>query len=202
MSLIKPEKWRSVPPFLIPLASGAQTAASYSRRLTESMTVICPRNRWLEQRGEFKKNIYQASPQCLRPYWTLRGLDIIRWFKLCRSWKTNDADHWAGCNISIAATTLADKSIIDDAQSFQLLARFFGIGSDIKAGKYEFKDGVTGFQVLQKIYRGYFAKNRLRIQEGWTFTDLRKAFDDHDAILHSSAGWSQNKILDYLNISY
>jgi UPF0755 protein len=107
-----------------------------------------------------------------------------------------------GATLGVAATTLADNSIIHDARSFQLLARFFGMGSDIKAGKYEFKDGVSGFQVLQKIYRGYFAKNRLRIQEGWTFTDLRKALDDHDAILHSSAGWSQNKILDYLNISY
>jgi len=107
-----------------------------------------------------------------------------------------------GATLGTAATELANKSIIDNARSFKLLAWVFGISSDIKAGKYKFEDGVTGFQVLQKIYRGYFEKNRLRIQEGWTFADLRKALDDHDAILHSSTGWTQKKILNHLNIPY
>lgn len=107
-----------------------------------------------------------------------------------------------GATLSTAATVLEDHSIIHDADSFKILARVFGTSSDIKAGKYEFKDGVTGFQVLQKIYRGYFAKNRLRIQEGWTFAELRQALDGHEAILHTSTGWPQKKILDYLNIAY
>ncbi len=107
-----------------------------------------------------------------------------------------------GATLNVATESLENSSVIHDAWSFKLLARVFGLGSEIKAGKYQFEDGITGFQVLQKIHRGYFAKNRIRIQEGWTFTDLREALDQHDAILHTSSGWTNKRILNELNISY
>lgn len=107
-----------------------------------------------------------------------------------------------GATLKSATETLEQASVIHNAWSFKLLARMFGLGSEIKAGKYQFEDGNTGFQVLQKIHRGYFAKNRIRIQEGWTFANLREALDQHDAILHKTVGWSNKRILNELNISY
>lgn len=107
-----------------------------------------------------------------------------------------------GATLKNATETLEENSVIHDGWSFKLLARVFGLGSEIKAGKYQFEDGITGFQVLQKIHRGYFAKNRIRIQEGWTFADLRDALDQHDAIVHDSSGWTNKRILSELNISY
>ena len=107
-----------------------------------------------------------------------------------------------GATLKDATETLEKNSVIHDDWSFKLLARVFGLGSEIKAGKYQFEDGITGFQVLQKIHRGYFAKNRLRIQEGWTFADLREALNQHDAIVHTTLTWTNNKILNELNISY
>ena len=107
-----------------------------------------------------------------------------------------------GASLEEAAKKLEDSAVIHDAWSFQLLARVFGMGSEIKAGKYKFEAGATGFQVLQKIHRGYFARNRIRIQEGWTFSDLRHALDAHDAIHHKTSGWSLKKIMQELDISY
>lgn len=107
-----------------------------------------------------------------------------------------------GASLEEAAKKLEDSAVIHDAWSFQLLARIFGMGSEIKAGKYKFEAGATGFQVLQKIHRGYFARNRIRIQEGWTFSDLRHALDAHDAIHHKTSGWSLKKIMQELDISY
>ena len=120
----------------------------------------------------------------------------------------NDADLEQPVNITIKrgdslyATSLALEraGVISHSQSFRLFARFFGTGSGIKAGKYRFEPGETGFQVLQKIYRGYFAKNRIRVREGWTFRDLRNALDEHEAISHDTTNWSEQEIINRLEI--
>lgn len=107
-----------------------------------------------------------------------------------------------GATLRGVTETLEQSSVIHDSWSFKLLARVFGLSSEIKAGRYQFEDGTTGFQVLQKIHRGYFAKNRIRIQEGWTFADLREALNLHDAIVHTTLNWTNKRILNELNISY
>lgn len=101
-----------------------------------------------------------------------------------------------------ASISLEDKSIIDNARIFRIIARFFGTGDEIKAGEYQFTDGESNFQVLQKIYRGYFAKNRIRIQEGWTFKDLRDALYAHEALDHRTIHLSNADILSKLEIEH
>ncbi len=107
-----------------------------------------------------------------------------------------------GDTLHSASLALKEKGVIGHARSFRLLAQVFGTGSKIKAGKYKFEGSATGFQVLQKIYRGYFSKNRLRVQEGWTFKDFRTALNEHEAVRHEAQEWSEEKILNYLEIPY
>ena len=105
-----------------------------------------------------------------------------------------------GDSLYSASMTLEREGVISHARSFRVLARLFGTGGGIKAGKYRFEPGETNFQVLQKIYRGYFSKNRIRVQEGWTFRDLRNALNMHEAISHDVKDWSEQEIINRLEI--
>ncbi len=105
-----------------------------------------------------------------------------------------------GQTLHSAAKSLEKESIVPDAKSFQILASIFNAGERIKAGVYEFENGSTSFQVLQKLIRGYFAKNRIRLQEGWTFWQVREALDNAQALRHDTKTLSDSQILRLLNI--
>jgi UPF0755 protein len=105
-----------------------------------------------------------------------------------------------GQTLHSVAQSLERESIVPDAISFQILALVFNAGQRIKAGVYEFENGSTSFQVLQKLIRGYFVKNKIRLQEGWTFWQVRDAIDNAQALRHDTKGLSNTQILKLLNI--
>jgi UPF0755 protein len=78
---------------------------------------------------------------------------------------------------------------------FILMTRVLGLQSQLKSGNYEFKLGVTPYQVLQKMALGDVNEYVTTIIEGWTFKHMRAELDANPALRHDTAGMTDAAIL-------
>lgn len=69
---------------------------------------------------------------------------------------------------------LAAEGIITNASAMKTYIRFFGDGSKLKAGEYQFDSPISPIQVLQELERGEERTTKLTIPEGWTRFDIAK----------------------------
>jgi UPF0755 protein len=84
---------------------------------------------------------------------------------------------------------------------FVLMTRLLGLQSELKSGNYEFKSGVSPYEVLQKIVRGDVNEYAATIVEGWTFRRMRAELDASPALEHHSAGMSDAELLKAIGAS-
>jgi peptidoglycan lytic transglycosylase G len=82
-----------------------------------------------------------------------------------------------------------------EPELFVLMARALGLQAELKSGNYEFKGGVTPYEVLQKIARGDVNEYVATVIEGWTFKRMRAEFDANPALRHDSIGLSDADLL-------
>jgi UPF0755 protein len=82
-----------------------------------------------------------------------------------------------------------------EPELFVLMARALGLQAALKSGNYEFKQGITPYDVLQKIARGDVNEYVATVIEGWTFKRMRAEFDANTALRHDSAGLSDADLL-------
>ncbi|MGF6759120.1 UPF0755 protein [Paraburkholderia sp. GAS42] len=82
-----------------------------------------------------------------------------------------------------------------EPELFVLMTRVLGLQSQLKSGNYEFKAGVTPYEVLQKIARGDVNEYVATIIEGWTFHHMRAEIDANPALTHDTAGMSDGDLL-------
>ncbi|WP_296654552.1 endolytic transglycosylase MltG [Paraburkholderia sp.] len=78
---------------------------------------------------------------------------------------------------------------------FVLMTRALGLQSKLKSGNYEFKLGVTPYEVLQKMALGDVNEYVATIIEGWTFKRMRAELDANPALRHDTAGMTDAQIL-------
>jgi UPF0755 protein len=78
---------------------------------------------------------------------------------------------------------------------FVLMTRVLGLQSTLKSGNYEFKLGITPYEVLQKMALGDVNEYVATIIEGWTFKRMRAELDANPALHHDSAGMSDAELL-------
>ncbi|WP_028216391.1 endolytic transglycosylase MltG [Paraburkholderia oxyphila] len=78
---------------------------------------------------------------------------------------------------------------------FVLMTRVLGLQSQLKSGNYEFKAGITPYEVLQKMALGDVNESVATIIEGWTFKRMRDELDANPALRHDSAGMSDAQLL-------
>ncbi|MGF6722386.1 UPF0755 protein [Paraburkholderia sp. GAS41] len=82
-----------------------------------------------------------------------------------------------------------------EPELFVMMTRLLGLQSELKSGNYEFKSGVTPYEVLQKIARGDVNEYVATIIEGWTFKRMRAELDTNPALTHDTAGMSDAQLL-------
>ncbi|MFM0018559.1 endolytic transglycosylase MltG [Paraburkholderia azotifigens] len=82
-----------------------------------------------------------------------------------------------------------------EPELFVMMTRVLGLQSALKSGNYEFKQGITPYDVLQKIARGDVNEYVATIIEGWTFRHMRAELDSNPALKHDTAGMSDADIL-------
>lgn len=78
---------------------------------------------------------------------------------------------------------------------FVWMTRLLGLQSQLKSGNYEFKSGVTPYDVLQKLARGDVNEYVATIIEGWTFRRMRSEIDANPALKHDTAGMTDADLL-------
>lgn len=81
------------------------------------------------------------------------------------------------------------------ADPFVLMTRLLGLESRLKSGNYEFKSGVTPYEVLQKLALGDVNESVVTVIEGWTFKRMRAELDANPALKHDTAGMSDAALL-------
>ncbi|TDN70113.1 endolytic transglycosylase MltG [Paraburkholderia sp. BL10I2N1] len=82
-----------------------------------------------------------------------------------------------------------------EPELFVLMTRVLGLQSQLKSGNYEFKAGITPYEVLQKLARGDVNEYVATIIEGWTFRHMRAELDANPALKHDTAGMSDTDLL-------
>jgi UPF0755 protein len=82
-----------------------------------------------------------------------------------------------------------------EPELFIIMTRLLGLQSELKSGNYEFRIGVTPYEVLQKIARGDVNEYVATIIEGWTFRHMRSELDANPALKHDTAGMSDADLL-------
>ncbi|CAN7347881.1 endolytic transglycosylase MltG [Trinickia sp. LjRoot230] len=80
-------------------------------------------------------------------------------------------------------------------EPFILMTRALGVQTRLKSGNYEFKRGVTPYEVLQKLALGDTNEDVVTIIEGWTFKRMRAEIDADPSLKHDTAGMSDAQLL-------
>ncbi|RZF25276.1 endolytic transglycosylase MltG [Paraburkholderia sp. UYCP14C] len=82
-----------------------------------------------------------------------------------------------------------------EPELFIAMTRLLGLQSDLKSGNYEFKTGITPYEVLQKIARGDVNEYVATVIEGWTFKHMRAELDANPALKHDTLGMSDADLM-------
>ncbi len=105
-----------------------------------------------------------------------------------------------GSSLRTIARQFSGEGLISEPWSFIALAKTFRREGEIKAGNYQLDHEITPFQLLQKITKGDVSQSAIVFIEGWNFSQIRKALDEHPAIRHDSTGQSDREMLILLGI--
>lgn len=104
----------------------------------------------------------------------------------------------SGSNLKSISDQLAADHLLPNAWSFILLSKMLGYESSIKAGEYELVENISPLQLLEHLVKGDIRLNEIRFIEGWTFSQIRKALDEHQAIRHDTLNLSEQEILQLI----
>jgi UPF0755 protein len=105
-----------------------------------------------------------------------------------------------GSSLRTIARQFSAEGLIPEPWSFIVLAKALGREGEIKAGNYQLDREINSFQLLQKITKGDVSQSEIVFIEGWTFSQMRKALDEHPAIRHDTAGLSDRELLNLLEM--
>lgn len=105
-----------------------------------------------------------------------------------------------GSSLRTIARQFSAEGLIPEPWSFIVLAKTLGKEGDIKAGNYQLDRELTPFQLVQKITKGDVSQSEIVFIEGWNFSQMRKALDEHPAIRHDTTDLSDRELLNRLGV--
>lgn len=105
-----------------------------------------------------------------------------------------------GSSLRTIARQFSSAGLMPEPWSFIMLAKALGREGEIKAGNYQLEREITPFQLLQKITKGDVSQSEIVFIEGWNFSQMRKALDEHPAIRHDTVGLIDRDLLNHLGI--
>ncbi len=103
-----------------------------------------------------------------------------------------------GSSLRTASRAIAQAGVGMRPWAFEALARLAGNPSEIKAGQYEIRSGVTPLDLLGKLVRGEVALTEVAFIEGWSFKQLRDALDAHPDVRHDTRGLADAAVMQRL----
>ncbi len=100
-----------------------------------------------------------------------------------------------GSSVNRLAADLNAAGVLKNERYMQILARWEGQASQLKAGEYLFTAGMSPRSVLNLIVAGKVVSHALTLVEGWTFRQLMQAVSQHEALTHTLGGLSDEEIM-------
>lgn len=104
-------------------------------------------------------------------------------------------DIQTGTSLSAVASDLQRRGYIESAFYFRLMARLDGQASNIKAGEYLLRAGLTPKSLLSLLVSGQVLSHSLTLVEGWNFRQVLSAVSRHEALKQTLAGLSDEEIM-------
>ncbi|HWU84468.1 MAG TPA: endolytic transglycosylase MltG [Rhodocyclaceae bacterium] len=101
----------------------------------------------------------------------------------------------SGMSLKKASIAMEDAGLGFRHWQFQIFARALRQAAAIKAGSYEVEQGVTPWQLLQKLTRGDVTQSEIRLVEGKTFRQFRAALDASPDLRHDTTGLNEAEIM-------
>lgn len=93
-----------------------------------------------------------------------------------------------GTSVQNIGTMLVQAKVIQYAWVFRLVNVPPFNHPPLKAGEYQFKPGLTGSELLQKLRLGLVLQHKLTIVEGWTFQQLMNSINENPYFVHTLSG--------------
>lgn len=100
-----------------------------------------------------------------------------------------------GTSVKSAARQLRTAGLLKNERDFVWLARTLGKSGEIKAGNYELDAPISTWGLLNMLVEGHVSQGEIRIIEGWTFRDFRKAVNENPGLKHDTKDLSDAEIL-------
>ncbi|MFM1652467.1 endolytic transglycosylase MltG [Brevibacillus sp. B_LB10_24] len=90
-----------------------------------------------------------------------------------------EVDIPAGSSVRVIGQILQDQGLIKNGLVFSYYSRYKGISSQLQAGKYQFRTGMTLDEILQDMAEGKVVKDSIRftIPEGWSVEQIAAALE-------------------------
>lgn len=100
-----------------------------------------------------------------------------------------------GSAFSQVARQLERQGLVERSLWLRIYGRLFPDDTHIKAGEYEFSDGMSPRDMVAAMVNGDTKSWSMQFIEGWTFKDVRAALAASDRIEHVTTDWSDEQIM-------
>ncbi len=100
-----------------------------------------------------------------------------------------------GTSLRTLAKDLVQKGYIDNSIYLRIIARWTGQGKQIKAGEYHIQAGTTPTQLLDQLVSGHVTSYNITLVEGLNFRQMLQLIREHNALLHTLEGLSDEQIM-------
>jgi len=107
----------------------------------------------------------------------------------------------AGASLKVAAQTLHDGGVGVPAWVISGVGRVAGLASSIKAGSYEFDQGISLWAMLRKLSSGDTSQADVLLVEGSNFRELRAKLNAQPELLHLTRDMTDAAIMDKLGMA-
>ncbi|MBU2875490.1 endolytic transglycosylase MltG [Marinobacter salexigens] len=101
-----------------------------------------------------------------------------------------------GTTFNDVARQLRSRKLVEDSLWVRIYGRLFPDQARIKAGEYEFTDGMSAEAMLSKMVAGDTKHWSVQFIEGWTFRDMRSALAVTERLEKLTSEWSDAQIME------
>lgn len=101
----------------------------------------------------------------------------------------------AGTAFSRVAEQLEAEGLVEKSLWLKLHGRLNPQQARIKAGEYEFTNGMSAKAMVNAMVAGDIKHWSIQFIEGWTFKDMRAALARAERLRQETAGWSDEEIM-------
>ncbi len=100
-----------------------------------------------------------------------------------------------GSSLRTTAQVVADAGVPLSPWLLIALGKARRVEASIKAGSYEISDGITPWELVNKLSRGDVQQTEIAFIEGWTFRQMRERLDAHPDIRHLTTGLPDDEVM-------